>query len=257
MEQNELLEIKKQVLDNEKKNILSTYDGKLHTHDLDILFSQYSINDILKILYRDKENILKISEKNLRWVNDYALITLIEAMDSKLLHAKNLIIENENLYDGECGKNSKLTRKIEEDEKIIDELKNKICEYEKEKIIYENNTKEEETKQHIIDELNKHVTELESILGECHAKLDEAEKNNKETFDEYTKVKNELTQVQQKYSSTIEALNDKISDLNNEIYEYADTISKINNSIKPVSTRVEKHNKRIGTNFESGPNIGV
>lgn len=255
MEQNELLEIKKQVLDEDKKGNLCTFDGKLHIFNPGELIEKTKLKDLLKELHRDKDTILKISEKNPRWVNDYALITILETLYSKWKYSEdNIEIINKDV-DLLKNENTVLIDKLNNAQKIIKDLNNKIEEYEKEKLINESNKASE---QNTINALNEKVVELESIISECTAKLNAAEEDNKSTYKEYTKVKNKLENLRQSSSETIEKLNGKISDLNNEIYEYADTISKINNSIKPVSTKAEKYNsKRIGTNFESGPNIGV
>lgn len=222
MEKEEFLKIKNAVLKNEKSGVITTYDGNLHTYDPEELLNTKSISDILKIFYRTKEITLKLSESNLRWVNDYALLMLIDLLDSKFRHSEDVINEWKAKYTNEVSVKEQLMTLLEENKKTIDSLNDSIQDYEKEKLIM--NTKG-----------NDEVKELQ---------------------DKYDKLKSENNDN----IKTIEALNKKIVELQNTAEEYAQALTEINDSIVMANNKTSatiKKMTRIGNKFETGPNIGI
>lgn len=243
MEKEEFLKIKEAVLSNEKSNIITTFDGQLHTYNVDELLEKNSVEDILKLLYRTKEITIKISESNLRWVNDYALLTLVELLDSKILHQntiiKTLTTEKTNLQN----KKEELLSILESEQNTIKSLNSQIQDYEKEKLI--NDVKE-----------NKEVETLNNKIKEYEEQLNSNIEQNNSLLSKFENLKTE----NDNNLNTIEALNKKILDMQNTINEYANTITDMNNSIvnaNNVANNVIKKMERIGNKFETGPNIGI
>lgn len=222
MEKEEFLKIKEAVLKNEKSGVITTYDGNLHTYDPEELLNTKNLSDILKMFYRTKEITLKLSESNLRWVNDYALLTLIDLLDSKFRHSEDVINEWKSKYTNEVSVKEQLMTLLEENKKTIDSLNDSIQDYEKEKLIMSTKGNDE-------------IKELQ---------------------DKYDKLKSENDDN----IKTIEALNKKIVELQNTAEEYAQALTEINDSIVMANNKTSatiKKMTRIGNKFETGPNIGI
>lgn len=243
MEKEEFLKIKEAVLKNEKSGVITTYDGNLHTYDPEELLNTKNMSDILKIFYRTKEITLKLSESNLRWVNDYALLTLVDLLDSKFRHSEDVINEWKSKYTNEVSVKEQLMTLLEENKKTIDSLNDSIQDYEKEKLIMDTKGNDE-------------LKELQNKLKECEDQLNSNIEQNNSLIAKYEKLKGENDDN----IKTIEALNKKIVELQNTTEEYAKAIAEINDSIVMANNKTSdtiKKMTRIGNKFESGPNIGI
>lgn len=237
MEKEELLKIKQQVFENEKNNLVTIFDGQVHAFNIDDFIKENNINIILDKLYRNKNNILKISNVNPRWINDYAMVLIMEALESKYNYVNDNLNKELKIVEKLTADNDALLEKLNNLEDALNEQKELLKQKENELIDAKNDTELQDKLSEAQNELNKlndNITEYEKRVGDLNKQNDDNHK-------------------------VIESLSTRINELENDILLYGKSISEINNSTnmlaKKMSTGVSKY--RMGASFETGPNIGV
>lgn len=207
---------KEQVLKSyENGNILYITMQGINEMPLDE-FMQKDASDILKLLNRTEEILIMLHEKNpssLKWVNDFAVAKLIQALKMKLASIESTAtVEVENNDD-----------ELKNAENKIKELKTKIAEYENQ-----------------ISHFNATVTEYnESIdmIEEDKEKLTAENKNLKIHIDELKQQNETMLKLHDENN----ALNKTIDALNND----KSRLSEKNNSLLDENNELKNKNSEM------------